>query len=843
MKNFDFKKILPHLSILIIFVIISYAYFAPVLEGKVLQQGDFTHAKGAAQELVDYKAKTGLDAQWTNSMFSGMPAYQIKGGTQQNIYYYINNFLRFGLPYTTVAIVFLYLLGFYILLLTLKFNQWLSLIGAIAFAFSTYNFIIIGAGHITKTYAIAYMPLVLAGVMLTFNKKYLVGGLLTTFALGMEIAANHIQMTYYLMLIIFVMAIVKLIYAFIEKEIKKFLLASSILLVAVILAFLPNITNLWTTYEYGKYTIRGESDLKQAETTKQSNGLDPNYAYGWSYGKAETFTLLIPNFMGSSSNEDLSVNSALYEAASNAKSQNDEFLQKYNLEPQDIIENAPTYWGEMPFTSGPAYAGAIICFLFVLGLFIVKGPEKWWLLGATILSILLSWGSNLQWFSDFFFYHFPFYNKFRTVSSILVIAGLTMPLLAFLALNEFLKKEIDKTKLIKPVIYSVAIVGGLAFLFFAIPNAFFKFTTSNDSQYMAYGYPNWFFNALYIDRASMLRWDAFRTLILILLAVGTIWLFIKNKIKITVFIALFALLIIFDMWGVAKRYLNSDSFVKKSYAKNEFVESPADEAILKDQNLNYRVLNLNNPFNEVNTSYFHKSIGGYHGAKLKRYQELVDSCITNDIRKITNVFSSKPTDSLFDIAFKNCRTLNMLNAKYIIYNPSAPPLLNTHAYGNAWFVNEYKLVDDANSEITTTKRVSPWQTAVIDKKFANLVEKYKNNRDTLASIKLIDYKPDYLTYQSTTQKEQLAVFSEIYYDKGWNAYIDGNSVPYFRADYVLRAMLIPAGEHKIEFKFEPKSYYKGQKIALYSSILVILLLLGTLGYGIYKKNKLKTPIA
>ncbi len=832
MKKIDFKKIWPHVVILLFFVIISYVYFAPVLEGKVIRQGDVTHATGAAKELVDYKAKTGLDAQWTNSMFGGMPAYQIKGGTSRNIYYYVNNFLRFGMPYYSVAIAFIYLLGFYILLLTLKFNPWLSMVGAIAFAFSTYNFIIIGAGHITKTYAIAYMPLVIAGVMMTFNKKYLLGGIFTTFALGMEIAANHIQMTYYLMLIILVMVFVKFIYALLEKQIKKFILASGILIITVILAFLPNITNLWTTYEYGKYTIRGESELKQAENNKKSKGLDPTYAYGWSYGKAETFTLLIPNFMGGSSNENLSMNSAIYKEAK-GKVEN----------PKEFIKNAPTYWGEMPFTSGPAYAGAIVCFLFILGLFIVKGPEKWWLLGATILSILLSWGSNFQWFSDLFFYYFPFYNKFRTVSSILVIAGLTMPLLAFLALKEFFNKEVDKTKFLKPVLYSFAIVGGLAFLFFALPNAFFNFTTSNDSQYMAYGYPEWFFTALYQDRASMLRWDAFRSLAFIFLAASLLWLFIKNKIKTGILISGFAVLILFDMWGVAKRYLNSDSFVKKTVSKNEFVKSAADEAILTDKDLSYRVLNLNNPFNEVNTSYFHKSIGGYHGAKLRRYQELIDSCISYDTKKIINVFSNKPSDSLFDVTFKSCRILNMLNAKYIIYNPSAPPLVNNHAYGNAWFVDGYKLVDDASAEISSLNNTSLWNIAVIDKKFNNLVSKYNNHKDTLASIQLTDYKPDYLTYQSKTNKEQMAVFSEIYYDKGWNAYIDGKKVPYFRADYVLRAMIIPAGDHKIEFKFEPKSYYQGQKISLYSSIFVVLLLIGIVGFEIRRNYKLKPPVS
>jgi hypothetical protein len=811
------------------------------VDGKVIRQGDLTHAKGAAKELADYKAKTGLDAQWTNSMFGGMPAYQIKGGTPKNIYYYVNNIFRFGMPYYSVAIAFIYLLGFYILLLTLRFNPWLSMVGAIAFAFSTYNFIIIGAGHITKTYAIAYMPLVIAGVMMTFNKKYLIGGLFTAFALGMEIAANHIQMTYYLMLIILVMVFVKFIYAIIEKELKKFLVAAGVLVVAAILAFLPNITNLWTTYEYGKYTIRGGSEIQQ--TDKKSSGLDPIYAYGWSYGKAETFTLLIPNFMGSSSNEDLSINSALYDAAKQAKSANDEFMQKLNLEPKDIIKNAPTYWGEMPFTSGPAYAGAIVCFLFILGLFIVKGPEKWWLLGATVLSILLSWGSNFQWFSDLFFYYFPLYNKFRTVSSILVIAGLTMPLLAFLALKEFFKKDVDKTKLIKPVLYSLAIVGGIAFLFFALPNAFFKFTTSNDSQYMAYGYPEWFFTALYQDRASMLRWDAFRSLIFILLAASLLWLFLKNKIKTSILILGFAVLVLFDMWGIAKRYLNSDSFVKKTISKNEFIKSAADEAILTDKSLNYRVLNLNNPFNEVNTSYFHKSIGGYHGAKLKRYQELYDSCISYDIKRIINIFSNNPSDSLFDITFKSCRILNMLNAKYIIYNPQAPPLYNKHAYGNAWFVNSFKLVDDANAEITTVKNTGLWQTAVIDKKFASFVENYKSTKDTLASISLTEYKPDYLSYTAKTTKEQLTVFSEIYYDKGWNAYIDGKKVPHFRANYVLRALIIPEGDHKIEFRFEPRSYYTGQKVALYSSIVVVLLLLAITAYEIYRSRKLKAPVS
>jgi len=831
MNRFNYKRLLPHLIIILIFIVISYVYFAPVLEGKVIRQGDLTHAKGAANELVEYKAKTGIDAQWTNSMFGGMPAYQIKGGKPLNIYYYLNAYLKLGLPYYSVAIVFMYLLGFYILLITLKLDPWLSMVGAIAFAFSTYNFIIIEAGHITKTYAIAYMPMVIAGVMLCFNKKYLAGGIFTAFALGMEIAANHIQMTYYLMLVILVMALVKFIYALYQREIRHFIKVTAVLLFAVVLAFLPNITNLWTTYEYGKYSIRGTSDLVQKDT-KKSTGLNPDYAYGWSYGKAETFTLLIPNFMGGSSNESLSLNSALYKEAK-GKVEN----------PRELIRNAPTYWGEMPFTSGPAYAGAIVCFLFILGLFIVKGAEKWWLLAATVLSILLSWGSNMQWFSDLFFYNFPFYNKFRTVSSILVIAGLTMPLLGFLAIRELFKKDNEKTKFIKPMLYSVLITGGLAFIFFVMPHAFFKFTSSSDAQYLAYGYPEWFFNALHQDRADMMRWDAFRSLILILLVALVIWLFLKNKIKNKVVVVAIALLILFDMWGVAKRYLNADSFVKKNEAKNEFQKSAADNFILNDKNLSYRVLNLNNPFNEVYTSYYHKSIGGYHGAKLKRYQELIDSALIYDLKKISNILSAKPTDSLIELTLMSCHILNMLNTKYIIYNSAAPPLINKYAYGNAWFVDKYILAENANEEIRSTKTEEVFNTAVIDKKFKNIVQNYKGSFDSLATIKLSEYKPDYLSYDVKTNSEQLAVFSEIFYDKGWNAYIDGNKVPHFRADYVLRAMLVPAGVHKIEFKFEPRSYYLGQKIALYSSIIALLLLIGVVYLEIKKNRKSETSVS
>ncbi|MDP4266834.1 MAG: YfhO family protein, partial [Bacteroidota bacterium] len=816
----NFNKIYPHLIAILIFIILSAIYFSPiVMEGKQMRQMDVTHSSLAAKELKDYAQRTGKDALWTNSMFSGMPAYQIKGAPYFNVFSKIASVFRLGLPLTTIGIIFVCMLGFYILLLTLGFDIWLSIIGAIAFAFSSYNFIIIEAGHVNKAYAIAYMAPVLAGIILTYRGKYLLGGVLTLIMVGIESYYNHPQMSYYLFMIIAVLVIVKFIFAIKEKTLKNYIIASLILVLATAFSIAPSAATLLPTFEYSKYTIRGKNELSTPKEQKKSSGLDIDYALAWSYGKAETFTLLIPNFNGGSSTGELSENSEMYKALENNGVPNAKMA----------IKQMPTYWGDMPFTSGAVYFGAIVCFLFILGLFVVKGSEKWWLLIATILSITLAWGKNLEWFTDIFFYNVPMYNKFRAVSSMLVSAGLTVPALAMLAVKNIMDNKTDQKKLTKYILYSLGIVGGISLIFALVPDMFFNFVSPEDAKLRAEKYPEWFFNALYADRASLLKSDAFRSFIFILLSAGLLWAYVNKKLKKNLLISGLGVLILIDLWAVDKRYVNEDSFESASLNKEEIIQpTAANLQILKDNDPDFRVYNLtSNPFTEVNTSYFHKSIGGYHGAKLRRYQDLIDRYISKN----------------------NMNVMNMLNTKYFIVpsqnqqDPNPIAQLNPGALGNAWFVNNYKIVNNPDEELGALKDFNPAKTAIVDKSFSSFVSNIKNTEtDTTnnGSVKLLEYEPDKLIYESRSDKEKLAVFSEIYYPKGWNSFIDGKPVSHFRVNYVLRAMVVPAGDHKIEFRFEPQVFYTGKKISTVSSIVVILLIISALFFEI--KNIKPTEI-
>ncbi len=810
MKNLNFKKIIPHLAAIVIFVAIGLVYFSPVMEGKALRQMDVVNAGGMQQEAMLYHQKTGDYTLWTNSMFGGMPTYQIGVlPPSKNVYAYTERAICLSLPHFTVDIVFLYLIGFYILMLVLGINPWISIIGAIAFAFGSYNFIIIEAGHVNKAFAIAFMAPVLAGFILTYKKKYLLGGILTAFMLGIEIYFNHVQITYYLMFMIFIMIIVKFIFAIIQKQLKSFMVASSVLVLAAIMAILPNVRELWTTYEYGQETIRGKSELTPKNNNQESTGLDKDYAFAWSYGKSESFTLLIPNFSGGSSHQELSEGSETAQV-----------LKKNGISNvREMIKGVQTYWGEQPFTSGPVYAGAIIVFLFVMGLFLIKGPEKWWLLAAAIFSLMLAWGKNFEVFNDFMFYHVPFYNKFRTVAMALVIISVVLPMLALMTINRIFTDTIEKKEVLKALKYSAGIVGGLCLLFAMVPTMFFNFTASSDASMLKQGFPDWFLSAVVTDRESIFRMDALRSLVLILLSAGLIWAFLAQKLKNVYVLLGLGVLITFDVWAVDKRYLNNDDFAPKRKIASEVQPSQIDEVILTDKDPNYRVLNItSNTFNDAGTSYFHKSIGGYHGAKLRRYQELIENQISKN----------------------NVKVFNMLNTRYFIVpgeKGEQTVQRNVAALGNAWFVDEYKLVENADSEMTALSSFEPARTAIIDKRFAENVKGLNTGKDTNSSITLTSYKPDDLTYTSKADRQQLAVFSEIYYDKGWNAYVDGKLSPHFRANYVLRAMVLPAGNHTVEFKFEPKSFYTGDKISLISSIIVLLIFVGGIGFSIWKALK------
>ncbi len=813
MTNFR-KSILPHVISILAFVLISYAYFPSILENKSLKTGDVVNWQGMAKEIQDYEEETGVESLWTNSMFGGMPAYLILTRTKTNLTKYVHRVLNF--LQRPASFVFILLTGFYITLLMFGLSPWIALAGAFAFAFSSYNFIIIEAGHVTKTIAIGYMPPIIGGVYYAFRKNIWVGSAVMGLFLSIQLLVNHLQITYYTFLIILIFGIVELVQVIRAGEHERFMKALGMLIIAALLAVGSNATNILTTYEYGKYSMRGESELTHDEDNKTS-GLDKDYATAWSYGIDETMTLLIPNFRGGSSHAELGTNSAVYET-----------LRRQNVpNARRIVEAVPLYFGNQPFTSGPVYVGAVIVFLFVLGLFIVKGPLKWWLASATVISILLAWGNNMMWLTGFFLDYFPGYNKFRTVSMILVMAQFTMPLLGFLAVREMWLRKITAKDAIKYLSYSLYITGGITLLMGLLPGMFGTFSAPSDVQT---GWPEWLLESLREDRQSLLRQDAFRSFFFIALTFLLAWLYIRDKIKVHIAITALTTLILVDMWPVNKRYLDESDFVSKREAAEPYTANQADQFILQDTDPNFRVLDLTvSTFNSSRASYFHKSIGGYHGAKMQRYQELIDFYISKEMQQLIRTLQSNPTDSSIRNALDDLEVLNMLNTKYIIVNPEAPPLSNPNALGNAWFVDNVNWVQNADEEIAALGQINPGETTIVDERFSGVLEGVNPAGNAAAEIELTSYAPNHLTYESSSSKEEVAVFSEIYYSKGWQAFIDGEPVPHFRANYVLRGLKVPAGDHTIEFRFEPATYTRGENIALASSILLLLLVMGSLG--------------
>jgi len=832
------KKItqfLPYITAIVLFFILSLSYFPEVIQGKKLNQHDKKTYLGASKEIKDFREKTGENTLWTNSMFGGMPAYLISNYTPNNIFKYIQKYINWS-SYTRPAnFIFFALLGFFIALLLFGVDPWLSIVGATAFAFSTYYLIIIEAGHLSKVGAMAYMPPIIAGVHYAYNKDKLKGAMVMLFFLGLQLYINHLQITFYTLLIILIYVFFQIINHIKEKKFKQFIYSSGFLLVAGIIAISVNMTNLSTAYDYGKDSIRGKSELT-FDKNIQTSGLDKDYATEWSYGKLETLNLLIPNLVGGSSSSALSKDSKMYEELQNLGAQN----------AGKIIKSMPTYWGTQSFTSGPVYIGAIIIFFFVLGLFLVKGTLKWWLLTATILSILLAWGKNFMFLTDLFLDYFPGYNKFRTPSMILVIAEFTIPLLGILAIKQIIDQKTEKKDIFKALKWSTGIVAGLIILLLINPGILSfsgesdkiifqrSFGLGNDPQ--STGILNKLLSAIQEDRASLFRRDAFRSLGFILSSVLLIWLFILKKIKKTYLLLGLGLLILVDLWAVDKRYLNSEDFVSKRVERIPFTASIADKFILKDPDPDFRVLNLTvSTFNDATTSYFHKSIGGYHGAKMRRYQELINYAINNEIKMLFTALNESSSELQIQSTLMNLSVLNMLNTKYIILSPNMIPMMNKFRLGNAWFVNSIKEVENANEEIQAIQNFNPEQTAVIDKKFKDQFFKFK--KDSSATIKLTNYAPNKLTYKSETNNDQLAVFSEIYYAKGWKVYIDGKLTPHMRANYVLRALKVPAGKHKIEFKFEPEIWNWSIKISLAGSIIFILLLLLIIYFEFFRKKQ------
>lgn len=807
------KKTLTHCGIILFFFLVAAVYMSPVFDGKVIQQGDILKWKAMAKEQTDYQEKTGEYTTWTSSMFSGMPSYQVTTPPSKSVFSKIKNvFFLYHLGYGgNIGILFLYMLGFYVALLALGLSPWLSLLGALAFGLGSYNIIIIEAGHNTKAQALSMIAPILGGMLLILQrKKYVWGGVLFAVALGIQIACNHIQITYYTMLIALILGLVYLVYAIKDKAFKPLLIGVGVMLIGVGLAIGANARLLFINQEYVKYTMRGGSEISvtpedlykdgEAKSIAASDGLDIDYAYAWSYGKGETYTLLVPGSYGGGSGETVGTDSEFYKT----------FRQK----------QAPLYWGDQPFTSGPVYFGAIVIFLFVLGMFVVKGPERWWILLATILSILMAWGKNLMGFNSFLFDHLPLYNKFRTPSMSLVMANVTMVIMAVLALKAIFDKEnpVDKKKLNLGLYISTGITAGFILLMMALSGGF-SFSGASDVQ-MAAQYGNqWDMiqDVLIKDRKALFMSDSWRSLILILVSAVFLWLFINEKIKQSgIIIGVLACLVLFDLWGVDRRYLNDSNFIteKRIKLKPSQTDQILDQYAAQFKDEDYRVFDLSvNTFNDSYPSAFHHQIGGYNAAKLRRYQDLIDFYLSRHI---------------------NTDVLNMLNTRYIVMQgQGGQPLVqrNPEALGNAWFVDAYQLVEDPNAEILALNDFNPADTAIIDKRFASMVQGKNLERDSNSVIVMEHqkpYNPDYVVYKTKTDKEQLAVFSEVYYQPDWRAYIDGKPAEYFRVNYILRAMVIPAGEHKIEFRNEAPLLHKLDKVSVICSILFVLVVAGTL---------------
>jgi hypothetical protein len=803
-----FQAILPDLIAVAVFVILSVLFFSPTFEGKVLYQNDMTHVEGGAHELQLYKEKTGEIGMWTNSMFGGMPAYLVFGGKTNNIFHSLQPVLRLFLPYYTSGILFIYLLGFYFLLRVLKIKPFLSFIGAVAFSFSSYNLIIIAAGHITKAYAIGYMAPVLAGILLTYQGRYIFGGLVTLFATGFQIATNHFQITYYTFLIVGLFILFKLYESIKAKNYRNFLLAGAISFSAIILSFVPNVTSLWTIWEYSKYSTRGESQLTDQSGSK-TKALSKDYILNdYSFEINEPLELLIPNFKGGPTVSALSTNSEMYKLLlKNGYPRN---------EAENVIERMPTYYGSQISTAGPVYAGAIAIFLFTLALFLLQGPVRWWIITSVLFSIGLAWGKFFPALSNLFIDFFPAYDKFRTVSMILVVAGLLIPFAAILGIDSFIKRGKSKKELENALKYSLLITGGLTLLIAVLGPGMINFSSPSDASL-----PDVYKKAIEADRAGLLRADAFRSLAFIVLAAVAVWLYLKEKVKEQHLLWTLCILILVDLWVVDKRYVNESNYVTARIKKNMFAPTRADLQILQDTSY-YRVFNLtaNNPFSDATTSYFHKSIGGYHGAKMKRYQDLIEK----------------------QIAKNNIQVLNMLNTRYIIYpgKEKGSQLVNRNpdALGNAWFVDSLIWVTSPDEEMSNLDSFEPSRQAVINKNFSTLPGVNSISPAVKGdTIYLTVYKPDELTYHSESSGSRFAVFSEIYYPKGWEVYIDGKPVDYAQVNYVLRGMTVPEGSHTILFRFRPRSYYVGHNIAMASSVLSFLLLLGGIVWSYRKKDE------
>lgn len=876
MQKINFKAYLPHLAAVLIFILTIFAYFPELLEGKAISMGDIEQHKGMSSELADYRERTGDEAIWTNSMFGGMPGYLISVVYHGNLLKFVDQVLKLGLP-RPAGYMFTLMLGFYVLLQVLRVNPWVSIIGAIAYCLSSYNLLIIEAGHMSKVDAIAYIPWVVAGVICAFRRNLLVGSLLAAIALSLQIKATHYQVTYYLSFFLFFYILFEVIQLIKEKQVSKAIKPVALIAVAGLLAILSNISSIYTIYDYGKDSIRGKSELT-IKNVKESDGLDRDYALQYSYGISESFSYMIPDIYGGSSSESLGSDKNAVKDLDNRYA--------------GVVSSLPKYWGD-DSSSGPFYAGALVCFLFVLGFFWVKQPIRWAILATVILAFMLSWGKNFIGFSEFMLNNFPGYNKFRAVKMILILCDFLLPLMAVLTIDQIIKNADQIKSNIKTFYWAFALTGGICLLFWLIPSLFF------DLQSLSPSIENYVKNSLqqsgaspqeitaYLDnlrsnvepaREYYLKADALRAFILILIGAALSYFYVVKRFSREVYITVLGLLIVGDLWLVDKRYVNSKDFVSKRQSEIPFDASEADAAIIQDQmrknpgletkineriaearknkksfanadmvkyqyrglmaNTHYRVMNLAaNTFNDAGTSFFHKSLGGYSAAKLERYQEFIEYHLSKNMQTFSDGLREVKSDSAMQTLLQSLYGFNMLNAEYIIYNAKAAPIKNPQALGNAWFVNKINWVKNADEEILAMKPdFNPSTEAFIDERFKDQLGSFNPTNDENNQIKLLEYSPNKLVYSSKTTSEALAIFSEVYYAKGWQASIDGKNMDHFRANYILRGLKVPAGEHQIVFEFKPALYYQTEKVA-YASSGILLLLVGVFAFMAFRKKQ------
>lgn len=805
MKNW-FKVNSAHLIVIALFIVLVFFYFTPVWQGKTLAQSDVVQAQAGQKELFDYKAKDGKAPMWTNSMFGGMPTYQIWQANENNIGTYMLKAVKFVFPSPMDTVLF-YLLGAYFLFSVLRIKPWLAAVGAVAIAFTSYNFIYIEAGHITRANAIAFIPPVIAAVIMCYRGSRLWGPVLLALFLSLEIRVNHLQTTYYLLMALMVYVIFILVDAIKQKQLKEFFIASGRQVIAVIIALMVNASILLPTWEYSKLSTRGHANITKVDNNNtKEKGLDKEYAYEWSQGVGETMTFMIPNAYGGASGGQLDEKSHVAKF----------FMEKGGasaVQAGQMAQGMPTYWGDKRFTSGPWYFGAGIFFLFILGLVIVKNRLKWWILTTTVLALLLSFGKNFTLVSDLFFDYFPMYNKFRAVESILVLVSITVPLMAIMTVNELLTRAKEIPNLDKKVLYTFVGIGGVCLLIGLLPDLFLNFRNAEHNNLIESftqqigdkSFATELVNQLVLDRKDIASKDAYRSFVIVLLTFGAVWFYLKRKVSEGALLGTLLVLFLFDLWSVDKRFLNDKSFMEKgATAQQVFQQREVDQLILMDKDPSYRVLDLTtDPFSDARPSYYHKSLGGYHAAKLMRFQEILE-----------NQFNGALNEDVLD----------MFNVRYLIttdpQNQSQRIVRRSTAAGNAWFVDKITFVKGNAEEMQAISSFDPRKEAFVNQQYQNEIKAKTSSSATTGEIKLTSYHPDKMQYEYTATNDAFAVFSEVFYDKGWKAYVDGKEIPIIRADYLLRALQLPSGTHKVEFIFDPESHKMGNLLTLISSILL-----------------------